>query len=89
MKAESEPAARLALAFRMATSRPPTPREAEVLSQLLTGMQDDFTSDSEAASKYLTAGESKANANLDPIELAAYTAVTQLILNLDEVVSKE
>ena len=89
MMVESEPAARLALAFRMATSRPPTPREAVVLSQLLTGMQDNFSADSEAASKYLTAGESKADANLNPIELAAYTAVTQLILNLDEVVTKE
>jgi hypothetical protein len=89
MKAESEPAARLARAFRMATSRNPTAREAKVLLGLLTELQKDFSADAETASKYLTAGESKADASLEPTELAAFTAVTQLILNLDEVVTKE
>jgi hypothetical protein len=89
MKAETDPAARLALAFRMATARQPTTREAEVLLGLLAEVQKDFSSDAESASKYLTAGESKADASLQPVELAAFTMVTHLILNLDEVVTKE
>jgi hypothetical protein len=89
MKAEKDPAARLALAFRMATSRPPTPREAEVLLNLLSRIREDFSADPDAASKYLTAGESKADPNLKSVELAACAAVAHLILNLDEVVTKE
>ena len=33
-------------------------------------------------------GESKPDPTLDPVELAAWTHVTQVILNLDEVVTR-
>ena len=42
-----------------------------------------------AAEKLVTLGESKRNESLDIAELAAYTMTCNLILNLDEVVTKE
>jgi hypothetical protein len=37
----------------------------------------------------ITQGESARGPRLDPVELAAYTALMQLILNLDETLTKE
>jgi predicted amino acid dehydrogenase len=51
--------------------------------------EDRFTSKPEAALKYVSAGESPHDNGVDVIELAAYTSVTSLILNLHETVMKE
>jgi hypothetical protein len=37
----------------------------------------------------LSAGEAPRDKSLDPIEHAAYAAVCNLVLNLDEVITKE
>jgi len=42
-----------------------------------------------AAEKLLAVGDTKRNDKLDASELAAYTMVANLILNLDETVTKE
>jgi hypothetical protein len=42
-----------------------------------------------AAAKYLSEGEAPRDAKLNPAELAAYSTIASLILNLDETVSKE
>ena len=48
-----------------------------------------FRIDSSAARELVHVGEFSVNENLDVSELAAFTTVTSLILNLDEVVNKE
>ena len=48
-----------------------------------------FRRDREAARALVAQGESARDPRLDPGELAAYTAVAQLILNLDETITKE
>ena len=83
------PSKRIRFAFQLATARAPTDRE---LKTLQTGMERrlvSFQADPESAQKLLSVGEKKPLANLDPIELAAYTMTASVILNLDETVTKE
>ncbi|MBL8797643.1 MAG: PSD1 domain-containing protein [Planctomycetia bacterium] len=83
------PAERLAFGFRLATSRKPTEKETEVLLKLYDKQLTRFQGSPEAANKLLAVGESKRNATLDAAEHAAYTMSANLILNLDETISKE
>ena len=80
--------ARLAYGFRLATARPPTPAEQAVLHDELFTQWAKYHGRTDAAKKAITFGESKPDASLDPSELAAYAMVANLILNLDEVVTK-
>ena len=83
------PEARLAAAFQAATARRPRPEEAAIL---LDGFHDQlarFRRDPAAANALVNAGESTRDPRLDPCELAAYTTMAQLILNLDETITKE
>jgi hypothetical protein len=79
---------RLAYAFRLATARKPSGKEARVLRTLLDQRLATFRADRAAALALLAVGESPRNPNLDAIELAAWTTVASVIFNLDETVSK-
>jgi hypothetical protein len=48
-----------------------------------------YQDDSKAALKYLNYGASPRDETLNPNELAGYTTVASLILNLDEAIMKE
>jgi hypothetical protein len=78
---------RLTHAFRMALARPPEPKEAERVRALLDRFLTQYRADVESAKAVIANGESKPGANLDPAELAAWTQVGNLLLNLDENVS--
>jgi hypothetical protein len=84
----SQSAARLTWGFRAATARTPTADELEILQQAFAGQLERYTANPTAAQQVISAGESKRDEHLDPEELAAYTLVANLILNLDEVVTK-
>jgi len=83
------PTQRLTYAFRLATSRQPRPTELQILLRNYNRSLAYYTAHKEEAQKLLTVGEWKANPNLDAPTVAAMTGVTSLILNLDEVISKE
>jgi hypothetical protein len=85
----TSPADRIAFGFRLATSRAPKPRESEVMLSSYRYYLDMFQTEPNAAVKYLSQGEAPRDAKLNPTELAAYSTVASLILNLDETVSKE
>jgi mono/diheme cytochrome c family protein len=89
MKSGKTPEERISAAFRMATARRPTPAELAVLTRGYQRYLNQYKADPEAAKKLITVGESKPDAKLDSAELAATTNVMSLILNLDEVMSKE
>ena len=89
MKEETAAEARLSLAFRRVLSRGPTEAEAGVLLRAFNRQLDGFRKNPEAARKLLAVGEAKADAKLEVAELAAYSAVCRLILNLDEAVTRE
>jgi hypothetical protein len=80
---------RLTWLFRLATSRRPSSDESEILSQRLTILRQQYAADLEGAVKLLSVGESKRNQALDAAEHAAWTGIASLVLNLDEVISKQ
>ncbi len=79
---------RLAWAFRMATSRKPASDEVKVLKQVLTQQLEGYRKNTDAATKLLGVGSFKANESIDRAELAAWTTVASMVLNLDEAVTK-
>ena len=80
---------RLALAFRRATCRPPTAAEAAILREAYARQRELMAADPQAAARLLAVGESPRDPAIDPAEHAALTQVCLLILNLDEVLTKE
>jgi hypothetical protein len=80
---------RIVLAFRLVTGRRPTEREIAVLQGALSSYLDDYRRDPEAARTYLSLGESPRDEELDVSELAAYSTLAGLMLNLDETITKE
>ena len=85
----SSAAERLQYGFRLATSRKASDKETAVLNRLYETHLADFTKNKDAAAKLLAVGDSKTTLPMEPNELAAYTMVANLILNLDETVTKE
>jgi mono/diheme cytochrome c family protein len=90
MMTEAGPTAdeRIALAFRLATARLPSANESAVLKKTFEDQWAFFRNDASAATKLLSTGEAPRNEKLDPAELAAWTTVASVILNLDETVTK-
>src|SRR6476661_7764564 len=80
---------RLRYGFRVATGRAPTPGEQQILRGSLQYHLDYFSDKKDEVAAFLNQGESHADAALDQRELAAYTSVGSLLLNLDETVTKE
>ncbi|HEV3444083.1 MAG TPA: PSD1 and planctomycete cytochrome C domain-containing protein [Gemmataceae bacterium] len=80
--------ARINYMFRLATSRSPDARE---LAELVTEYKDHLATygrDLKEARSLIAIGESKPDASLKASELAAWTMIANLLLNLDEVVNK-
>jgi hypothetical protein len=76
-------------AFYRVTSRQPRPDELEILQHGFERYRDNYRENPAAAKELISLGESPLDENLDQSELAAYTAVMSLILNLDEVVTSQ
>jgi hypothetical protein len=79
---------RLALAFRSVTAREPNSTERKLLAETLATHRKHFTTDTAAAEKILLNGESKPTSTAPAPEIAAWTMVTNLLLNLDEAVTR-
>ncbi|MCI0377716.1 MAG: PSD1 and planctomycete cytochrome C domain-containing protein [Gemmataceae bacterium] len=79
---------RLTLAFRLATARTPSDKELGVLRGVLEKQLARYRQNEEAALKLLSVGESPRDARFAPAELAAWTMVSSVILNLDETITK-
>jgi len=79
---------RLGYGFRLATARPPNDQERAVLETSLAAQRAHYQANSDAAAKLIAVGESPAPKDVPAAELAAYTMVANLLLNLDEVLTK-
>ncbi len=84
-----QPEDRIRLAFRLATARQPTSAEMQILLASLEHYLAEYDSDRDAAAKLVSAGEFPRDERFSPVELAAYTAICSLVLNLDETMTKE
>ena len=80
--------ARLAYAFRLATARNPSTDEIDTLLNVLQKQQEDFSRNSTAAEQFLSVGDWQPDKKVDRAQLAAWTTVAGMILNLDETVTK-
>jgi len=82
-------AGRLDFAFRTALARRPTERERTILAGVLRDVQTAYTADPKAAETITRLGETRGPGGIPTAELAAWTGVANVILNLDETVTKE
>ncbi len=83
------PEARIQSAYRQLLARTATDDELKIVGSTLTQLRSKYANDADAAKKLLTIGAVKRDEKLDPAEHAAYTAVCNLLLNLDEALTKE
>jgi hypothetical protein len=81
--------ARVNYAFRLATSRAPKPQEQALLKKRAEQLRATYAQDQAAAKALLAIGESKRDEKLNPTDHAAYTVLCNMILNLDEVITRE
>jgi hypothetical protein len=88
-EAGADPAARLNRAFRLVLGRKPAQRELEKFRGTLAFYRDHFQSRRGDAEKLISQGDSPCAPGVDAPEMAAYTAVASLMLNLDESLTKE
>ena len=79
---------RLVRAFRHTLGRKPQPDEVAVLKQTHEQQLARFQADPAAAKALIAVGESKAPESSDPAALAAMTAVANVLLNLNETITK-
>ena len=85
----STPAERVGFAYRLATARMASPKMNDALLASFRNSLDRFQTNPDAARKFVRVGQSPVNEKLNVSELAAYSAVASLILNMDETVTKE
>ena len=78
----------LSRAFETVLSRAPTAEESAQLLELLDEQRRSYREAPGEASSLLAVGESPLTSSVDEVELAAWTTVTSVILNLDEAISK-
>ena len=76
------------LAFRLTTARKPNPREIEILNDTLAKQSAIFKADPKKAEEFLKVGESKRDESIDPVEHATWSIISQMVLNLDETVTR-
>jgi len=82
------PEARLTLAFRLATGHSPNERELQILNDALNKALAAFQRDEKGAQSLIQVGDAKSDRSIPAVELAAWTAVANIILNMDETITK-
>jgi hypothetical protein len=80
---------RLRFACWTALSRPPGAEETAVLRRLYHSRRARYSTDREAASNLIRAGEAPVPDDLDTAELAAWASLARAILNLNETITRE
>jgi hypothetical protein len=79
---------RLVYAFRLCTARSPSERELQILEKSLNRHLEKYKADKAAAEKLVAVGEYARPKDLDVSVHAAWTAVCNVMLNMDETISK-
>jgi hypothetical protein len=79
---------RIHWAWHTALGRRPSSDEVHVVESALQTHTERFRNDIAAAKELISYGESKADDSIAPPELAAYTMMANLLLNLDEAICR-
>ncbi|HET6573437.1 MAG TPA: PSD1 and planctomycete cytochrome C domain-containing protein [Fimbriiglobus sp.] len=85
---KGDDAARVGYAFHQATSREPDEVERGVLLKLLATERARYEADPKAAGELVRIGQAPVPKDVDVVELAAWTAVSRAILNLNETITR-
>ncbi|MBA4018757.1 MAG: hypothetical protein C0483_16440 [Pirellula sp.] len=88
-ESSSDPAVRIAHGFQLVTARGPTPDELRVLVAGFERRFAQYQADPASAVKLVAIGESPVDKSLDVVLWAVYTTVGNVLLNLDEFVTRE
>ena len=80
---------RLQFAFRQALHRPAAPEEVQVLTDLQGQHFEQYQKDAKAAAAFLNIGDRPAPADIPAPELASWTSVARVILNLHETMTRD
>jgi hypothetical protein len=80
---------RVDFAFRLALSRSARAPEHEILSALYSKQRREFAVDRPAAIAIVNSGESPWPADIDAVDLATWTILAKVILNLHETVTRK
>ena len=83
------PEERVAFAYRLATAHRPRPEVQEILAGGFHDYLDRYQADRSAALELVNVGESPRDETLDIAELASYTMVASMVLNLDRTITKD
>ena len=79
---------RLTFLFKLVLSRSPVVDELDELTQALQTQLELFSADETAAKKVVNSGESKPTNSAPALEIAAWAMIANLVLNLDETVTR-
>jgi len=74
--------------FLAATSRPMSDAEAKVFAALLHDLRKRYAAQPSLANELIAAGETSTSAPINPTDLAVWTAVANVILSLDEAITR-
>jgi len=89
LQVPADPAKQAEFAFRLCVARQPTTPERQRLVNLYEQQFKSFEKDPAAAEQLLAQGSAERPANLDKSKLAAWMVVGNVLLNLDETITKE
>jgi hypothetical protein len=79
---------RVGYGFRLAVGRWPSEEETSILLEALSEDRQRLAAGSLRSDGLLKVGKSAVDASIDPQELAAYSLLGRVLLNLDEVVTR-
>jgi Protein of unknown function (DUF1553)/Protein of unknown function (DUF1549)/Concanavalin A-like lectin/glucanases superfamily/Planctomycete cytochrome C len=83
------PEARIDYGYKLLLARAPSAKQKQILLTTEERMAADFHNDPTAANQFLQQGESPIAPGANPVELAAWTSIASLMLNMDEAITKQ
>ncbi len=85
---ETETDARISLGYRLTTARRPQDHELQLLRDFLAGQLHYFRDNPDAAASLTAVGKAPPAATSDPAIVAAWMALSGVLLNLDETITR-
>ena len=80
---------RITFAYRTVLARPPTSKERQVIAGVHADMLETYHNNLKGALELLATGEATRAEGLNELDLVAWTGVANVLLNLDETITRE
>ena len=88
IKGGKDDISRINYGFKIVLSRDATEEELSVIKNVLKNQITSFGSDKEKAKQFLSVGEFKRDESLDLVEHASWSVIAQILLNMDETLTR-